>query len=125
MSSVLIVEDSEATRALIRNVIEDIGDDLNTTEAASGFEALKLLPSESFDLIITDMTMPGITGDNFAQKILEIRADIPIILCTGHSDSVSPKSAKEAGVREFLMKPLARKELGEAVRRVLDAKEET
>jgi FixJ family two-component response regulator len=64
--------------------------------------------------------MPKLTGLNLAKKLLKIRPDIRIILCTGHSDSVSPEKAKEAGIKEFLMKPLGRQELAEVIRRVLD-----
>ena len=65
--------------------------------------------------------MSGLTGVQFAKELLKIRRDIPIILCTGHSETVSPDTAKEAGIREYLMKPLAKQELATAVRRVLDA----
>ena len=64
--------------------------------------------------------MPGITGVQLARELLKLRPDIPIILCTGHSETVSPEIAKEAGIREYLMKPLAKQELAQAVRRVLD-----
>ena len=85
-------------------------------------EALNIFspdPSQ-FDLVITDHTMPSITGLQFAKELLKIRADIPIILCTGHSETVSSDIAKEAGIMEYLMKPLAKQELSEAIRRVLD-----
>jgi FixJ family two-component response regulator len=66
--------------------------------------------------------MPGITGLQFAKELLVIRSNIPIILCTGHSETVSPDIAREAGIREYLMKPLARQEMAQAIRRVLDQK---
>jgi len=68
--------------------------------------------------------MPGMTGVQLAKGILRIRPDIPIILSTGHSETISPEIAKEAGIRQYLMKPLARQELAEAVRRALDANAE-
>jgi len=64
--------------------------------------------------------MPRITGLNLARELLKIRPDIPVILCTGHSESITLDKLKEAGVREFLMKPLAKKDLTEVIRRVLD-----
>jgi len=76
---------------------------------------------DRFDLIITDYTMPYHTGIDLAAEFLRIRMDIPIILCTGHNDNVSPETAKAAGIREFLMKPQSRDELALALRRVLDA----
>ena len=94
------------------------------TAVTDSTEALKTFSSDPsrFDLVITDQTMPGMTGVQLAKELLKIRPDIPIILCTGHSETVSPEMAKEAGIREFLMKPLAKQELAEAVRRVLDKK---
>ncbi|HVN97100.1 MAG TPA: PAS domain S-box protein [Syntrophorhabdaceae bacterium] len=87
-------------------------------------EALKLFSSDpsQFDLVITDHTMPAMTGVQFSKELLKIRPDIPIILCTGHSETVSPDIAREAGIKEYLMKPMAREEFAQAVRRVLDQK---
>jgi len=95
------------------------------TALADATDALALFsrdPSQ-FDLVITDQSMPKLTGLHLAQKPLKIRRDIPIILCTGHSDSVSPEKPKEAGVREFPMKPLPKEKLAEAIRRALDTME--
>ena len=72
-----------------------------------------------FDLVITDQTMPEMTGVVLATKLLKVRPDLPIILCTGYSESVSTETAKEAGIREFVMKPASKKELAEAVHRAL------
>jgi two-component system, cell cycle sensor histidine kinase and response regulator CckA len=68
--------------------------------------------------------MPGVPGLQLSKELLKIRSDIPIILCTGHSDTVSPETAKETGIREFLMKPMVKQELAQVVRRVLDTKSE-
>jgi YesN/AraC family two-component response regulator len=67
------------------------------------------------------MTMPGITGDKLAQKFMEIRPDIPVILCTGYNEFISAEKAKSIGVREFIMKPLRSKTMVETVRKVLGA----
>jgi CheY-like chemotaxis protein len=77
-----------------------------------------------FDLVFADQVMPHMTGLSLARQLLKIRADVPIILCTGHSDAVSPEIVKEAGIRGLLMKPLTKKELAEAIRHVLDAMDE-
>jgi FixJ family two-component response regulator len=85
-------------------------------------EALKLFsvdPSR-FDLVITDQTMPNLTGLHLARRLTAIRTNIPIILFTGHSDSVSPEKAKDAGIKEFLMKPLGKQQLAEVIRKVLN-----
>jgi CheY-like chemotaxis protein len=91
---------------------------------ADSTEALKAFSADPphFDLVITDQAMPSMAGLQLAKELLKIRPDIPIILCTGHSETVSPEKVKEVGIKQFLMKPLAKQELAEAVRRVLDGK---
>jgi CheY-like chemotaxis protein len=76
----------------------------------------------AFDLVITDHTMPQMTGATLAQKLKEARSDIPIILCTGYSQTISQEKAESMGIDGFVMKPLSRNELGETIRRVLDTK---
>lgn len=85
-------------------------------------EALELfrLKSHQFDLVITDLTMPNMTGVKLAGEIMSIRSDIPIILCTGFSEFISEERAKQMGIRKFIMKPIARRILAEAIREVLD-----
>jgi DNA-binding NtrC family response regulator len=77
---------------------------------------------DRFDLVITDMTMPNMTGDRLAQEILGIRPGIPIILCTGFSERITEEKAKAMGIQEFVMKPLVMKDLAVAIRRALDRK---
>jgi CheY-like chemotaxis protein len=84
-------------------------------------EAFRTRPQD-YDLVITDLTMPNMTGDRLAREILAIRADMPIILCTGFSQVISPDQAKAMGIREMVMKPLTVRNLAETVRRVLDRK---
>ena len=67
--------------------------------------------------------MPDITGVTLAQKMMRLRPDVPMILCTGYSETVSPEKARKAGIREFLMKPLVRGELAAAIRRALEGRE--
>ena len=89
---------------------------------AGSRDALELFrrnPQE-FDLVITDMTMPGMTGDRLAREFIAIRGDIPIILCTGYNEHISEESAKKIGIKAFILKPLDMRTLTETVRRVLD-----
>ncbi|HQK99240.1 MAG TPA: response regulator, partial [Smithellaceae bacterium] len=88
----------------------------------SSIEALNVFAEapERFDLVITDMTMPDLTGDRLAQKIIAIRPDIPVILCTGHSDHVSAEDVSRLGIRQFLMKPYDLAQLSQALRQALD-----
>jgi DNA-binding NtrC family response regulator len=75
---------------------------------------------DRFDLVITDMTMPVMTGVALSREILKIRPEMPVIICTGHSDFITEKKAKAAGIREFMMKPILMKDLARVVREVLD-----
>ena len=75
---------------------------------------------EHFDIVITDLTMPKMTGDLLAQELMRIRPEIPVILFTGYSDLVSRERFSKLGIRDCLMKPLTRKDLAESIRRVLD-----
>ena len=76
---------------------------------------------DHFDLVITDMTMPGMTGDVLAQEILKIRPDMPIIICTGFSEKMTPEKAAEIGIRRYIAKPLSKRDLIMTVRQVLDS----
>jgi CheY-like chemotaxis protein len=73
-----------------------------------------------FDAIITDQTMPGMTGLDFAKKVLALRPDIPIILCTGFSSIVDEQLAKECGIQGFVMKPFKREEIAVLLRKLLN-----
>ena len=90
----------------------------------SSIKALEVFrkQQENFGMVITDMTMPKMTGDRLATELLSIRPGIPIILCTGFNERITQEKAKEMGIRKFVMKPLVMAELAEAVREVLDAK---
>ena len=85
-------------------------------------EALELFRSkpDKFDLVITDMAMPKMSGDILVKKILTIRPDIPIILCTGFSEKISEENADEVGIKAFLSKPLDMYEFAVKVRKALD-----
>jgi len=85
-------------------------------------EALKFFRAkpDQIDLVITDMTMPHMTGDRLAEEILKIRPDMPIILCTGYSQRMSEDRAQELGIRKYIEKPIERENLARSVREVLD-----
>jgi signal transduction histidine kinase/CheY-like chemotaxis protein len=92
------------------------------TTMTDSLEALKLFEDDpmAFDLVISDMTMPQLTGDRLAEAILNLRADIPILLCTGYSERIEASRAQQIGIRNIAMKPLIIRELAELVRSVLD-----
>ena len=92
------------------------------TNAIGSYEALKLFEksSETFDLILTDMSMPNMTGDQLAYEARQIRPDIPIIICTGFSERINKENAEGIGVNGFLMKPIVKSDLAKVVRKVID-----
>jgi DNA-binding NtrC family response regulator len=75
---------------------------------------------DAFDLVITDMTMPKMTGDRLARKILEIRPDMPIILCTGYSERLTEEQARQIGIKGFAYKPIPINDLAKLIRKVLE-----
>jgi signal transduction histidine kinase/ActR/RegA family two-component response regulator len=117
---ILCVDDEELLVRLNTDILEKLG--YTVTALNDSTEALNVFLSDpfAFDLVITDQTMPKLSGLRLAREILRIRRDIPIILCTGHSDAVSPEIVRDAGIKMFIMKPLARKELADAIRSVLE-----
>ena len=117
---VLFVDDESAIAEMAEVMIKRLGYDV--TVVSDGMEAMKAFKEspDRFDLVITDQTMPEMTGVGLASKLLAVREDLPIILCTGYSDAVSSEKAKESGIREFVMKPVTKNELGRAIRRVLE-----
>lgn len=122
MKKILIVEDSSTTRSLIKAVIEDVGDDLDAYEARTGFEALKILPSEVFDLIITDINMPDINGlelINFVKNNDAYRR-IPLIIVSTERSDEDRKRGIALGADAYITKPFKAEELQETIKRVLN-----
>ena len=89
------------------------------SDSVESLETFRARP-DFYDLVITDMTMPNMTGSELAQRIMRIRANVPIILCTGFSELINEKKAMSLGIRGFIMKPVDMKNLAKTVRRVLD-----
>lgn len=122
MKSILIVEDSSTTRSLIRTVIEDMGDDFFTHEASSGFEALKMLPQERFDLIITDINMPDINGlelINFVKNDPRYK-HIPLIIVTTERSAEDRERGIALGASAYITKPFKPEELQEVITKILN-----
>ena len=110
---ILFVDDEEMLAEWGRATLQRLG--YTVVAMTDSTEALKVFSSDplQFDLVITDQTMPNMPGIELSKALLKIRPDIPIILCTGHSETTSSEQAKEAGVRQYLMKPLVKQELAE------------
>ncbi len=117
---ILFIDDEDMLVQWAQITLEKIG--YHVTAINDPNEAIMMFSSNPlhFDLVITDQAMPTMSGMQLAKKCLEIRPDIPIILCTGHSPIVSPEVVKKAGIKQFLTKPLTRHELSVAIRDVLE-----
>ncbi|BBO85393.1 hypothetical protein DSCO28_59590 [Desulfosarcina ovata subsp. sediminis] len=120
---ILYVDDEELLVRVGGEMLRDLGyDAVGTTNAIEALDLFAAQPDQ-FDLVITDMTMPDMTGDQLAAEILKRRADIPVIICTGYSKRMSSERARALGIRAFLMKPMSVENLARTIRRVLDHSE--
>lgn len=117
---ILLVDDEPSITRLGRKLLERRGYEVETRE--SGTEALDCFrrDPERFDLVVTDMAMPGMRGDRLAEEVMAIRPDVPVILATGYSSQISEEQVGKRGIRALVMKPLTQNELVNTVRRVLD-----
>ena len=117
---ILFVDDEEALAELGKGMLERLGYHVECrTSPLDALEAFRANPHK-FNIVITDMTMPNMTGDDLSKELLRIRPDIPIILCTGFSASITEKKAKAIGIREFALKPYVMRDLSKTIRKVLD-----
>jgi|GEM_PF-395638 len=119
---ILFVDDEAILMEMGCDILEELG--YRVTGVTSSTEALELFRAQpdQFDLVMTDMTMPGMTGGELSQEILQIRADLPIILCTGLSEMINEEKAKAMGIREFAMKPLSLRNIAQLTRKALERK---
>ena len=117
---VLLVDDEPSIAKIGAQILKRLG--YAVTTRTSSIEALELFRSKSnyFDLVITDMTMPNMTGDALARELIKIRFDIPVILCTGYSNKISEAQALDMGIKAIAYKPIIRSELAKTVRQLLD-----
>jgi len=117
--SILFVDDEESITNVTGKMLERLGYKVETS--LNPIEALALFKSkpESFDLVITDMTMPQMTGAKLSEKLIKIRSDIPVIICTGHSSLIDEDKARQLGIAGYVMKPVSMSTIAKAIREVL------
>jgi two-component system, cell cycle sensor histidine kinase and response regulator CckA len=121
---ILLVDDERTIVEMIRQMLTRLGYAVvPTTDPREALAAFRNDP-DAFDLLITDMTMPGRTGAELAREVRAIRPGFPVILCTGYSEAISETSAQAAGIAEFLLKPVGKDDLAVAVRRALAGADE-
>ncbi len=118
---ILLVDDEDAIVRLSKQLLERLGYKVTCrTESTQALLTFKQDP-HLFDLIITDYTMPDMTGIQLAEEIFRIKPDIPMILCTGYSEIISEEKARKIGIREYIMKPVVKNEIAGIIRKVLDS----
>ena len=116
---ILFVEDEKSIAHLGQEILQRLGYAVSVeTRSPEALKTFREAP-EKFDLVITDQTMPHMTGENLAREFLRIRPDIPIILCTGYSPNMTPEKAQNLGIRAFLWKPLILQDLSHTIHEVL------
>jgi len=117
---ILFVDDEQILVNLGQLMLEELG--YNFVVQTNPVKALEIFRTEpdKFDLVITDQTMPIMTGEKLAEELLNIRPDIPIVLCTGYSELITEDKIKTVGIEEFVMKPYELGNLAETIRKVLD-----
>ncbi len=117
---ILFVDDEETITRIGKKALSKLGYHVSPyTEPSKALEEFKKDPY-AFDLLVTDQTMPEMTGVELVEKIIEIRPDIPVILCSGFSQTLTPETIKELGIREFVLKPVSPNELANIIRQVID-----
>ena len=117
---ILLIDDEEQIIDFERRILESLGYEVtpktDSEEALAEFSARP----DRFDLVITDMTMPKITGDRLARRLMDINPQIPVILCTGFNEAITEEKALAMGIDKFVMKPIVKNELANTIRTVLD-----
>ncbi|MFZ0930384.1 MAG: PAS domain S-box protein [Syntrophobacteraceae bacterium] len=116
---ILFIDDEKALADMGGKMLESLGYLVTAkTDSIEALETFRSKPDE-YDLVITDMTMPGLAGRELAKELMAIRPDVPIILCTGFSSQINETLAVEAGLRELVMKPYNIATMAQVIRRVL------
>lgn len=117
---ILFVDDEEALTGMGKEMLEGLGYQVvSRTCSLEALEAFRANP-DKFDLVITDLTMPKMTGMEMAREMKLIRSDVRVILCSGFSQTMASDQAKAIGVKEVVMKPLVRSQLAKTIRNILD-----
>ena len=121
---ILLVDDEAMLTEVLGNMLRVLGYQVTTTQ--SSFQALEVFRADpqAFDLLITDMTMPELTGDRLTAEVRAIRGDLPVIICTGYNRRLSDHKPESLAVQAILMKPVEQQDLAKTVREVLDGQGE-
>lgn len=117
---ILYVDDEAPLLTIGKQMLERLGYQVDVlADSQAALETIRQAHNE-YDLIITDQTMPKMTGLEFARQVIQLKPELPIILCTGFSESISPEKVQEVGIKALLLKPLDLRELAVTIRNILD-----
>jgi PAS domain S-box-containing protein len=119
---ILFIDDEDFLIDLGKNMLKKLGYRVEArSQPVKALEVFRAAPLK-FDLVISDMTMPAMTGDTLATELMKIRPDIPVIICTGYSERIDDQRAQELGIKGLMMKPFTIRSLAKTVRNALDGK---
>jgi CheY-like chemotaxis protein len=119
---ILLIDDEKQIIDMEQQILERLGYKVTAkTDSEEALEEFAALP-DRFDLVITDMTMPKMTGDQLARKLMQIKPNIPVILCTGFNETIDEEKALAMGIDKFVMKPIVKDVLAGTIRSVLDSR---
>jgi CheY-like chemotaxis protein len=117
---ILLVDDEEAIIIMEKEILEGLGYKVTTrTSSIEALEVFRAVPYR-FDIVITDLTMPNMAGDKLSKKIIQLRPDIPILLCTGFGDVLSREQIASAGIKDIVLKPVTINDFAQKIQEVLD-----
>ncbi len=117
---ILVVDDEEQIANMLTEMLEGLGYDIKkftvSEEALHEFQR----DAHAFDLVVTDMTMPGMSGAEFAMNLIKVRPDLPVIIMTGFSEQLTEEKARVVGIKKFVMKPVLTADIANTIRETLD-----
>ncbi len=120
--TILLIDDEKEITSALSAILSRHGYDVRAfTDGLEAIESFREAP-QAIDLVVTDMTMPGITGSQLAREMLSLRPELPVILCTGYSDLINHESARKMGISEYLQKPVMMATLLQKIRKQLDGR---
>ena len=119
---ILLVDDEPLVSNVMSHMLKRLG--YEVTSINDPRQALEVFhnSSDTFDMLISDLTMPGLTGDQLAEKILADAPDLPVLICSGYSDALSESQIKKIGIKALVMKPVVLPELSQTIREIFDGK---
>jgi CheY-like chemotaxis protein len=119
---ILLIDDEEYIITMMKEMLERLGYRITSfTDSRKAYEAFRSDP-HGYDLVITDQTMPHLTGSELSEEFLRIRPGIPVIVCTGFSEILSEEKAKAIGICEYVTKPVVKSEIAKAIRNALNSR---